>query len=126
MLHDGIHNYIIGQRKGLGGGFSEPHYVVKIEPEKSTVYIGINKDTLSSECSVEKINWMAFDNPPESFRADVKIRYKHEAAPAKVTVVPGTPENVTVIFDDQQRAITPGQAAVFYENDLIIGGGTII
>jgi tRNA-specific 2-thiouridylase len=124
MPHNGIHNYTIGQRKGLGGGFSEPHYVIKIEPEKSTVYIGKSEDTLSSECNVDKINWMAFDEPPESFKADVKIRYKHTAAPAEVTIVPGTGQ-VKVRFDEPQRAITPGQAAVFYDNDLVLGGGTI-
>jgi len=124
--HDGIHNFTIGQRKGLGGGSSEPRYVVKIAPEQGTVYIGTREDTFSSECLVENINWLAWDKPPESFRADIKIRYKHEASPATVSLVPGTPNKAAIVFDEPQRAITPGQAGVFYNSDVVIGGGTII
>jgi tRNA-specific 2-thiouridylase len=122
--HAGVHNFTVGQRKGLGVARGEPLYVIATEPETHRVIIGRNDDLLRSTLDAREVNWIAVAPPDEPIRAEVKIRNKHVAAPA--TIYPGAdPTRVHVRFDERQRAITPGQAAVFYSGDLVLGGGWI-
>jgi tRNA-specific 2-thiouridylase len=121
--HRGTAFYTIGQRKGLGLSNPTPLYVSKIDSKNNRIFVSGEQSLYSRNMFVDNINWMAFDEPPDEFRADVKIRYMHQAASA--TVVPTGVETAKVIFDVDQRAITPGQSAVFYYNDLVLGGGFI-
>ncbi|MCS6885007.1 MAG: tRNA 2-thiouridine(34) synthase MnmA [Acidobacteriota bacterium] len=121
--HNGIHNYTIGQRRGLGIAWSEPLYVVAIDPEANRVVVGTKQHLPSKSFIAAKTNWIAVDEPQQPLRAAVRIRYRHKEAPA--TLTPLGDRQVLVEFDEPQRAITPGQAAVFYDGDLVIGGGWI-
>ncbi len=122
--HRGIAFYTIGQRKGMGIAHPEPYYVKEIIPEKNLLVVTDNKSSLlQTNLIANDINWMALDNPNERFQAEVKIRYLHP--PAKATVVPITDKSVEVVFETPQRAITPGQSAVFYDGDIVLGGGFI-
>ncbi len=121
--HNGIINYTIGQRKGLGA-FGKPMFVTGISAENNTVTIGENGSQYSRGLVADNLNWIAFDKPEGSFRADVKIRFRAKEQPA--TVTPNPDGTATVIFDEPQRSVTPGQGAVFYDGDTLIGGGRII
>lgn len=121
--HQGIIHYTIGQRKGLGVTFGEPRYVCKINAEDNTVVLGKNEDLFKREVKVKDINWISGEAPTEEFSCSAKIRYNQKEQPARV-IPEGT--NATIIFDAPQRAITPGQSAVIYDGDTVIGGGTII
>lgn len=122
--HKGIIRYTIGQRKGLGLALPKPLYVCEKRTEQNEVVLGRNEDLFSKKFDVSDINWIAFDTPPEIIKAKVKIRYRQEEQPA--VIIPRSDGSAHVIFDEAQRAITKGQAAVFYDNDTVIGGGTII
>lgn len=121
--HEGMIRYTVGQRKGLGQGFGKRIYVQKVCPETNTVVLGGDEDLYSREFTAANFNWIAFDEPEEPFRAEVKIRYRQKEQPATVIPLPGG--RVQVIFDQPQRAVTPGQAAVAYQGDLVVGGGEI-
>ena len=125
--HSGIHRYTIGQRRGLGIAHEKPLYVVQIERAKNQIIAGEKEELLSPEFIAKGVNWVAFDEPNEPVRASVKIRYRHEPAPATVFAFP---ENrARIVFDEPQSAITPGQATIFYDletNEEVIGGGWII
>ncbi len=121
--HDGIHNFTIGQRKGLGMAFGGPRYVVDIDPIKNTVTIGVAEKLLKDTFTVDQVNWIAIEKPENELSASVKIRYKHDEAPA--AIYPLEHNRVRVEFEQPERAITPGQAAVFYDGDIVIGGGWI-
>ena len=121
--HGGIHRYTIGQRRGLGIAHDKPLYVVQIERAKNQIIVGEADELESIGFFAKGVNWVAFDEPPRPVRANVKVRYRHEPAPATITALP---ENrVEVVFDDPQRAITPGQATIFYRDDEVVGGGWI-
>ena len=122
--HDGIHRFTIGQRKGLGIGYSEPLYVKAIRPSDGTVVLG-PKSSLSARGFVaESCNWLSFERPPGPLECEVKIRYRSTAVPALVTV--GADAGTAFVeFEEPQRAVTPGQAAVFYRGDEVLGGGAI-
>ena len=121
--HNGIINYTIGQRKGLGA-FGRPMFVTGISAENNTVTIGENGSQYSIGLVADRLNFIPFDTLSEPIKADVKIRYKAKPEPA--TVTPNGDGTVSVIFDEPQRSITPGQSAVFYDGDTVIGGGRII
>lgn len=121
--HKGIHYYTIGQRRQLGISLGKPLYVIKINPKNNTIILGEKKDIYSSEFIAENMNWIAFDTPPVSIKAAARIRYKHEEASA--TIIPIDQNNAHIIFEQPQPAITPGQAVVLYQNDVVIGGGWI-
>ena len=121
--HNGVHNFTIGQRKGLGFAAGKPLYVLSIDPEKNRVVVGEDDVLRKNICEVEEANWISIENPQTSLRAMVKIRHKHEPAPA--TVEPLGANCARVTFDSPQRAITPGQATVFYDGDRVLGGGWI-
>jgi len=122
--HQGIHRYTVGQRRGIGVSNPLPLYVVNVDAERNRVIIGEGDELLSREFTAAGVNWVAFDAPRERIRADVRVRYRHAAAPASIE--PAGDARVRVIFDEPQRAITPGQATVFYRGDEVLGGGWIV
>lgn len=122
--HQGITHYTIGQRKGLGIAFGKPMYVVKICKEQNTVVLGEEGKQYQESCRVTAVNWIPFDALHGSCEAEVKVRYL--AAPQRALLVPCGNGDVQVRFQEPQRSVTPGQAAVFYQGDLVLGGGTIV
>lgn len=122
--HNGLINYTIGQRKGLGISYKEPLYVIKLDIQKNQVIVGTEQDLYSKELIANEINWLAIDKLNEPLKLKAKVRYR--AKEAECTVYPIENEQVKVIFDEPQRAITPGQSVVFYDEDIVIGGGKII
>ncbi len=121
--HNGIINYTIGQRKGLGA-FGKPMFVTGISAEDNTVTIGENGSQYSQKLVADRMNWIAFDNLDEPIRAEVKIRFRAKEQPALIT--PNADGTVTVVFDEPQRSVTPGQSAVIYDGNTVLGGGRII
>jgi tRNA-specific 2-thiouridylase len=121
--HDGIEFFTIGQRKGLGISSPKPLYVIKLDVARNRVIVGDDSALVRDEFTVERCNWITFDAPPAAFEATVKIRYNHPGTPATVTALPSG--GAMVKLHTPQRAITAGQAAVFYHDDLVIGGGWI-
>src|SRR6266581_67059 len=122
--HAGLHHYTIGQRRGLGIVDSQPLYVIGIESTKNRVIVGYQDELMSDEFTAARVNWIAFDNPTDHVRAEVRIRYRHREAPA--TITPLRDNCACVRFDEPQRAITPGQATGFYRGDEVLGGGWIV
>ena len=121
--HKGIFNYTIGQRRGLGISSKVPYYVVALNPHTNTVIVGRSSDLFRSTFRVSTVNWVSIDKPSEPIRALVRIRNQHQPAPA--TLIPSHGDSVIVHFQTPQRAITPGQSAVFYQEDVVLGGGII-
>lgn len=121
--HEGIEFYTIGQRKGLPGGSPKPMYVVDIDAANSRVIVGGEEELLREEFEVERVNWLGGELP-SSTRATVKIRYAHAGAPATVEFPPGG--RARIVPDEPLRAVTPGQAAVFYDGERVLGGGWIL
>jgi tRNA-specific 2-thiouridylase len=119
--HDGVHHFTIGQRRGLNVAVGEPLYVIATDAATGRVTVGRNEDLLRAGAFVRGVNWIAFESLAAPRRAAVKIRNKHAAAPA--TILPAADGRVEVRFDEPQRAVTPGQAAVFYDGDVVLGGG---
>ncbi len=122
--HKGIWSYTIGQRKGLGISFGKPMFVAKIDPASGNITLAQDSDLYQNTLTATQCNWIACPPPTQPLRALVKIRYSHKGAPA--TIQPVDTQTVQVVFDEPQRAITPGQAAVFYHQDSLLGGGTIL
>lgn len=122
--HNGLIHYTIGQRKGLGISGSEPLYVCDICPQSNNIVLGSNDDLFSREAEVFDFNWISGTVPQGEFRCKVKIRYRQPEQWA--TVIPTGKNTVHIVFDEPQRAITPGQAAVLYDGDIVLGGGTIV
>jgi tRNA-specific 2-thiouridylase len=123
--HAGIGAFTVGQRRGIGIGIasSEPLYVIAIEPASARVVVGPAEALLSPACLVSRVNWIPGNRAGESFECDVRIRHRHPGARARVRALPGG--RAEVEFETPQRAVTPGQAAVFYDGDLVLGGGWI-
>ena len=122
--HEGVHRFTVGQRKGLGVATGEPLYVIATDPGTQQVTVGRNEDLLRPSLVAKDVNWISIAGVEEPVRAQVKIRNKHAAAAA--TLHPTSdPARVEVVFDEAQRAVTPGQGAVFYDGDLVLGGGWI-
>jgi tRNA-specific 2-thiouridylase len=122
--HGGLHHYTIGQRRGIGIADSQPLYVIGIESAKNRIVVGYQNELMSDEFTAAGVNWIVLDDPTEPVRAEVRVRYRHTAAPA--TITPLSANRVRVRFDEPQRAITPGQATVFYRGDEVVGGGWIV
>jgi tRNA-uridine 2-sulfurtransferase len=122
--HSGVHHFTVGQRKGLGIAAREPLYVIATEPLSQRVVVGANEDLLRATLTTRDVNWVSVPAIAEPRRAQVKIRNKH--LPAAATLTPlADAARVGVHFDEPQRAVTPGQAAVFYDGDVVLGGGWI-
>jgi tRNA-specific 2-thiouridylase len=124
--HEGVHRFTVGQRKGLGIATGEPLYVISTNPAIHQVVVGGNDDLLRGGFIAKDVNWISIAGVTAvaPVRAQVKIRNRHAAAPATV-VATEVANRVEVIFDDAQRAVTPGQGAVFYAGDVVLGGGWI-
>jgi tRNA-specific 2-thiouridylase len=123
--HDGIELFTIGQRKGLPGGSPRPRYVVDLDPETNRVIVGDANDLVCEEFEIDRVNWHAVAAVGEnlSFEATVKIRYSHPGTPS--TVTPSENDRARIRLHEPQRAVTPGQAAVIYDGDVVLGGGWI-
>ncbi len=123
--HQGITHYTVGQRKGLNLAMGRPVFVTAIRPETNEVVIGDNEDVFSRRLTCSKLNWMAVDGiPGEGMRVTAKIRYSHKGAPCMIRII--GEDLLECVFDDPQRAATPGQAVVFYDGEYVVGGGTIL
>lgn len=122
--HKGIIHYTIGQRRGLGLSFKQPMYVIKIDTVKNQVILGFLEDLYKDELICEKLNFMPFEKLEEPLNVQAKIRYSAKKVEAIIT--PLEDEKVLVKFKEPQKSITPGQAVVFYDDEVILGGGTIV
>lgn len=122
--HKGIIHYTLGQRKGLGVSSAEALYVCKICPQSGDIVLGRNEDLFGKEMDAVDFNWISGSVPQEEFRCKAKIRYRQREQWA--TVISTGEETVHITFDEAQRAITPGQAVVLYDGDIVLGGGTIV
>ncbi|QGG46714.1 tRNA 2-thiouridine(34) synthase MnmA [Heliorestis convoluta] len=122
--HQGLPLYTVGQRKGLGLALGYPAYVVALDVEKNSVIIGVDQDVFSQKLLAHDLNWIDIERLEEPLEVEAKIRYA--APPAKALLIPESPDRVIVQFEKPQRAITPGQAVVFYQGEWVVGGGTIV
>lgn len=121
--HQGIAFHTIGQRRGLGLAYKEPRFVTEIRAESNTVVVGTLDDLMRPDCTLEEMNWVKIAEPREPIVTHARIRYRASLVPATVWAEPGG--RARVRFDEPQRAVTPGQAVVFYDGDYVVGGGTI-
>ncbi|MGD1210849.1 MAG: tRNA 2-thiouridine(34) synthase MnmA [Candidatus Acidiferrales bacterium] len=121
--HAGLHQYTVGQRKGLGVAAGRPLYVVALDRENNRLILGDDSELRSATCEVRDVNWIPFATPDRPVRATVRIRNRHEPAEAEITPLDATTARVS--FFEPQRAITPGQAALFYAGEQVLGGGWI-
>jgi tRNA-uridine 2-sulfurtransferase len=120
--HGGIHNFTVGQRKGLNVATPNPLYVLEIRGDKKQVVVGGNDELLTKTMTVKKLNWISIPELSAPMRVRAKIRHRHEPAWATIEM---HGDAVLATFDEPQRAVTPGQAAVFYDGDDVVGGGWI-
>jgi tRNA-specific 2-thiouridylase len=121
--HTGLHQYTVGQRKGLGVAAGRPLYVVSLDRERNRLVVGDDDALRTTSCEVRDVNWIPFDTPTAPVEAKVRVRNRHEPAPAEITPLDAT--TARIVFREPQRAITPGQAAVFHVGELVLGGGWI-
>jgi tRNA-specific 2-thiouridylase len=121
--HDGIEMFTIGQRKGLPGGSARPRYVVDLDPETNRVIVGEAEDLLVEQFEIDRVNWVSCAPAIDAIEATIKIRYNHPGTAATLTPLGGS--RLRVDLRTAQKAITPGQAAVFYDDDVVLGGGWI-
>ena len=121
--HDGIEFYTIGQRKGLGISNPKPLYVLKLDPDSNRVIVGEAEDLVQESFFIDRCNWIPFEDPPKEIKALAKIRYNHEGTTA--SIFPESNGRAKVVLDAPQKAVTPGQACVLYQDDLVLGGGWI-
>jgi tRNA-specific 2-thiouridylase len=119
--HEGYANFTVGQRKGLGGGFDQPLYVIEVRASSREVVVGTAEDGASQGVEIGELNWLTTP-PPENSSIRVQIRYRADAVPATVRSTDG---RVILTFDEAQRAVSPGQSAVFFEGERVLGGGRI-
>jgi len=120
--HTGLENFTIGQRKGLRLAFGEPRYVVRLKPETRRVVIGTREQLARREFTASRLNWLV-DPPTEPIRCQVKIRYL--SAPADATVTPVSEDRISITLEEPRDGVAPGQAAVCYQGDRVLGGGWI-
>ena len=120
--HNGLHLFTIGQRRGINCPAADPYYVIRLDIQRNRLVVGTRNDLLSSECKVDEINWIG-DTPESPLELYTRVRYRSQEVAA--TVIPGDRETAVVRFKEPQTAITPGQGAVFYQGDEILGGGWI-
>jgi tRNA-specific 2-thiouridylase len=122
--HDGIFNFTVGQRKGLGVSSPSPLYVINIDPASHRVTVGADEELATSTLRARDLNWISIPSLAGPMRVRIKIRHRHE--PAWATLEPAGINEVIAVFDEPQRAVTPGQSAVFYDGDEVVGGGWIL
>ncbi len=122
--HKGLYNYTIGQRKGLGISYKEPLFVIGFNKEKNELIVGIEKETYKKEMLVDSLNLLLVDNLQQKMQVSVKTRYSSKEK--KATIEKLNKDIVKVVFEEPVQRITPGQSAVFYLDDIVLGGGKII
>ncbi|MBB2182331.1 tRNA 2-thiouridine(34) synthase MnmA [Lachnospiraceae bacterium MD1] len=122
--HRGLVHYTVGQRKGLGLAMGQPVFVLELRPETNEVVIGNSNEVFSDSLKANRLNFMAIEDLDGEMEVEAKIRYSHKGAPCKIKKT--AEDELLCTFDEPQRAITPGQAVVFYQGDYVVGGGTII
>jgi tRNA-specific 2-thiouridylase len=122
--HDGIFNFTVGQRKGLGVSSPSPLYVLNIDPASHRVTVGADEELATPTLRARDLNWISIRSLSSPMRVRIKIRHRHE--PAWATLEPAGPDEAVATFDEPQRAVTPGQSAVFYDGDEVVGGGWIV
>ena len=122
--HAGIHRYTVGQRRGIGIADARPLYVLNVDSKSNRIVVGNEDELVSDEFTAAGVNWIALDNPDKPVQAEVRVRYRHTPAPATITPLPQ--HRARVRFAGAQRAITPGQATVFYRGDEVVGGAWIV
>jgi tRNA-uridine 2-sulfurtransferase len=120
--HQGLHLFTIGQRRGINCPASEPYYVIRMDTRRNVLTVGFKKDLFVSQCRVEDINWIR-ETPGRPVRVHTRVRYRHTAAASRLT--PVDEKTAMVFFEKPQEAVTPGQCAVFYKDDEVLGGGWI-
>ena len=120
--HNGLHLFTIGQRRGINCPAADPYYVIRLDINRNRLVVGSRDDLLSNECKVEEINWIG-DAPEAPLELHTRVRYRSQEV--ATTVIPGEKNTAVVRFKEHQAAITPGQGAVFYRGDEILGGGWI-
>ena len=120
--HEGYEHFTVGQRKGLGVAFGEPRFVIRISPETRQVVLGQREDLATTQVAVHDLNWLA-DRPSDSFRCAVKVRYRQQSEPCLIDV--RSDHTASVVTDAPVFGVAPGQAAVFYDGDRVLGGGWI-
>jgi tRNA-uridine 2-sulfurtransferase len=126
--HQGIHHYTIGQRKGLGIAAAQPLYVIELDPIMNRVVVGDRNSAVQPDCTVQRVNWVSISEPGAPIRAQVQVRYRTQAVPVSVIPLPaeeGLGQRVKLVFDEPQFGVTPGQAAVWYDGETVLGGGVI-
>ena len=123
--HNGIQHFTVGQRKGLGIAWPEPLYVKSLDKQKNIVYVANKNDLYKKEALVKKVNWVSIEEPKNKIELEAQIRYR--SLPVKGTLIPlrNTNKSFKLIFEESQSSVTPGQAAVFYKGDILLGGGLI-
>ncbi|MCK8825244.1 tRNA 2-thiouridine(34) synthase MnmA [Fuchsiella alkaliacetigena] len=121
--HKGLPFYTIGQRRGLGLSYHKPLYVVELDSERNALIVGDNQDVFGKKLIATEVNWVAIPRLEKEMEVEAKVRYN--VSPAKANIYPLSTGRVKVEFETKQRAITPGQAVVFYQQDILIGGGII-
>ena len=122
--HEGIHHFTVGQRKGLGVNSPSPLYVLSIDPASNRVALGADEELTTHTLRARRLNWISIPELTGPMRVQIKIRHRHE--PAWATLEPTRADQILATFDEPQRAVTPGQSAVFYDKDEVVGGGWII
>jgi tRNA-specific 2-thiouridylase len=122
--HEGIFNFTVGQRKGLGVSSPSPLYVLSIDPVSHRVTVGADEELATRALRARNLNWISIPELSAPMRVRIKIRHRHE--PAWATLEPAGADEVAAVFDEPQRAVTPGQSAVFYDGDEVVGGGWIV
>ncbi len=126
--HEGVHHYTIGQRKGLGVAAAQPLYVIKLDPAMNRVVVGTRKEATQPEAVASRVNWVSIARPEQPIRAEIQIRYRSKPVPATVSPLADAAGQLTrahIQFDEPQFGVTPGQAAVWYNGDLLLGGGLL-
>ena len=123
--HEGLHHYTIGQRRGLGISLSYPVYVIDMDKKRNALIVGKNNKVSSKGLYADQLNWIPFSQLKEEMQVSVKIRYNSSEVPGFIYPQPDKNDLVKVIFENEQRAVTPGQSVVFYDGDLVLGGGVI-
>lgn len=122
--HNGVHNYTVGQRKGLGFAAGKPVYVLSIDTEHNRIIVGEDEALRTTTFEIEGVNWVSIGSPSAPVRGEVKIRHKHQPAAATIEALPSDRARIT--FETPQRAVTPGQAAVIYSGEVVLAGGWIV
>ena len=126
--HQGIQHFTVGQRKGLGIAWPEPLYVKSLDREKNTVYVADKRDLFKKEAKINKVHWVSIEEPNKEIKVEAQIRYRSH--PVKGSLIPlknsnNKTKSFKLIFEESQSSVTPGQAAVFYKGDILLGGGLI-